>query len=110
MAHFTAVKTAAVLVINSEQDTRARLVAIKGDWAMVLEQPPSLDDSLMLRHCPLISIEQLHSLPSRVYQQAASGTIPISDGRVLNLDALLGLDDGRALLTEVSEADLENVA
>ena len=110
MAHFAAARTAAVLVINNENDPSARVIATKGDWQDALPPALALDDTLLLQECPLVSVQQLQTLPSRVYESMAVGSMPLQDGRVLNLGALLNLQDGRELVADLSETELEDIA
>jgi RNA:NAD 2'-phosphotransferase (TPT1/KptA family) len=109
MAHHTAARTSAVLVVNNLAAT-GRLIAVKGDWETALPQPPPLTNDLRVCECPVATVEHLRTLPSRVYTRTVTGTMPISDNRVLNLDAMLLLPDGRELLTRLNDGEVEDVA
>jgi 2'-phosphotransferase len=109
MAHHTSARTSAVLILNNKSAI-ARLIAVKGDWETALPTPPPLTNDLLVCECPAVTVEHLRTLPSRVYTRTATGTIPLSDNRILNLDALLLLHDGRELLTQLSDTELEDVA
>ncbi|CAB9519662.1 tRNA 2'-phosphotransferase [Seminavis robusta] len=110
MAHYTAAQTAAVVVVNQREATHARLVAVKGDWVGALPSPPDVNDSLLLRSCPFVPVQQLRTLPSRVYPRLVGGTLPLSGNRTLHLDALLNLADGSEVLQQLSEEEMEDIA
>jgi RNA:NAD 2'-phosphotransferase (TPT1/KptA family) len=110
MAHFTATRTAAVVVINDQLNPIANLITAKGDWARFLPSPPPLTDDLRLGECPQVSVHELQRLPSQVHEPMAAGSLPLAGGRVLRLDALLSLSDGRDLVTQLSQGELEDVA
>ncbi len=106
MAHFTAARTAAVLITDGIQN---RVVAVKGTWAEVLRAPVVTED-LQLSECPLVTMETLRALPSVVTEKTRPGTLLLEDDRSLDLSQLLRLEDGRELLSQLSEVELENVA
>ena len=109
MAHFTAARTAAVVVVNERTQSNARIVAVKGDFTNSLPPPPPLTDELLLEECPLVSVAQLRMLPSRVYAPMALGTLPLEGGRTLRLDALLR-HPSFDVVTHLSEAEFEDIA
>lgn len=110
MAHFAAAHTAAVLIINREDDARGYLIAVKGVWEDSLPPPPPMNDSLLVEECPMVSIQQLGNLPSCVYAPVATGMLTLQGNRMLHLDGLLNLEDGRQVVTQLSMAELEDVA
>jgi hypothetical protein len=109
LARHAAARTSAVLILDN-LSTTGRLIAVKGDWENDLPRPPPLTDHRLVVHCPTVSAEHLRTLPSRVHARAAAGTIPLSDNRVLCLDALMLLPNGRELSTQLSAAEFEDVA
>ncbi|KAA8490642.1 putative tRNA 2'-phosphotransferase [Porphyridium purpureum] len=107
MAHFTAAFTAAVLIVDAEC---SRLIAVKGDWlGDHLPQPPPLTDTLVLQDCPSVSASDLLDYPSRVYEPVDAGTIYLADGSLLDLQALLRVQDHFESLSQISQADIENI-
>ncbi|KAA8497451.1 hypothetical protein FVE85_1180 [Porphyridium purpureum] len=107
MAHFTAAFTAAVLIVDAEC---SRLIAVKGDWlGDHLPQPPPLTDTLVLQDCPIVSANDLLDYPSRVYEPVDAGTIYLADGSLLDLQALMRARDPFESLSQISQADIENI-
>jgi hypothetical protein len=111
MAHFTAASTGAVLVVRGNDDIR--MIAVKGTWLDAFQTPPpDLTDDLQLGQCPSITLDTIRGLPSVTLLARPRGTIPIADGRLLDLDAVLTLPlgDVRAVLALLDDNDLDNVA
>ena len=101
-----AARTAAVLIVD---ETNCRLVAVKGTWSSVL-RAPEITDALRICDCPKVTVHELRQLPSMVTKPVQYGQLPLDGERCLDLDRLMQLKDGRELIAQLSEFDLENVA
>ncbi|KAJ3027237.1 UNVERIFIED_CONTAM: hypothetical protein HDU68_004194 [Siphonaria sp. JEL0065] len=121
MAHFTAARNAAVLVIHEpsfvtslvsslwgNDSLTIRVVAAKGLWLDHLNPPP-ITDSLRLDECPSVSLDAIRALPSVVGTPMRAGTLALNNEFSVDLDQLLLLEDGRSLLNQLTETNLEDI-
>ena len=113
MAHFSAARTAAVVVVHGDDDGTAALVAAKGDWAGSLPQAPELSPELRVKECPLVPISQLAALPSRVYPRVDPGSLPLGGRRFVHLNRLMQIEspsEALEILQQMSTQNHEDVA
>ena len=129
-AHFTAARTAVLVVIVGErQETpsaslplcafaRAYVIKAKGAWAEAFGPIPELDDDAALTDFPSVAAATLLELPATRHAQQPRNTLLLSSAtdagearapRWLHLDVLLRQTNVDLVMSQVSDAEMEDI-